>query len=273
MSEPAGSRAATHGGASLGSPRLHLRSCDSTNERARALAIAGAPHGTLVSAHEQTAGRGRQGRGWVAPAGECLLCSLVLRWPGSPQPPPLLPLIAGVAVCEAIGAEALVKWPNDVVFARPQADGECIAGGERAAAGAPTLAKVAGILVEGRPQEGWAVLGVGVNVALRPEGLPAELRARAATLGRRPAAIEPLLGALLAALGARLEDPPARTLAAWRARDALVGREVAWAYPKGARQGRGRAQGVDDEGRLLVRVADGETVALSAGDVHLSSAG
>ena len=61
----------------LGHPRLHLRSTDSTNERARALALAGAPHGTLVTAAEQTAGRGRQGRRWSAPAGSALLMSLL----------------------------------------------------------------------------------------------------------------------------------------------------------------------------------------------------
>ncbi|HUB76084.1 MAG TPA: hypothetical protein VL977_03460, partial [Solirubrobacteraceae bacterium] len=65
--------------APLGRPRLHLRVTDSTNDRARALAIAGAPHGTLVTASEQTAGRGRQGRSWSAPAGSSLLMSLVLR--------------------------------------------------------------------------------------------------------------------------------------------------------------------------------------------------
>ncbi|HEV3093011.1 MAG TPA: biotin--[acetyl-CoA-carboxylase] ligase [Solirubrobacteraceae bacterium] len=252
----------THDAARLGVPRLHLRSCDSTNERARALAMAGAPHGTLVSADEQTAGRGRQGRSWVAPPGECLLCSLVLRWTDSPHPPALLPLIAGVAACEAIGDDALVKWPNDIVFAQPGADDPPAGGGAAA-----KLAKVAGVLVESRPQEGWAVLGVGVNVALRLEDLPAEVRVRAATLGRTKAAIEPLLADLLAALSARLDDPPSRTLEAWRARDALAGREVAWAH------GRGRAEGVDAEGRLLVRGDDGETTALSAGDVHLSSAG
>ena len=73
--------------APLGHPRLHLRRTDSTNERARALALAGAPHGTLVTAAEQTAGRGRQGRRWSAPAGSALLMSMVLR-----EPPALLPL-------------------------------------------------------------------------------------------------------------------------------------------------------------------------------------
>ncbi|MDX6681871.1 MAG: BirA family transcriptional regulator, partial [Solirubrobacteraceae bacterium] len=59
----------------LGTPRLHLRQTDSTNDRARALAMAGAPHGMLVTAREQRAGRGRQGRTWCAPAGRALLAS------------------------------------------------------------------------------------------------------------------------------------------------------------------------------------------------------
>ncbi|HEX3392678.1 MAG TPA: biotin--[acetyl-CoA-carboxylase] ligase [Solirubrobacteraceae bacterium] len=267
MAEPAGSAAADpehrHEGAALGSPRLHLRSCDSTNERARQLALAGAPHGTLVTAGEQTAGRGRQGRSWVAPPGTCLLCSLVLRWPESSHPPALLPLIAGVAVCEAIGAEARVKWPNDVIFEQPRRTENGTEDDDETT----TLAKVAGILVEGRPQEGWAVVGVGVNVAVRLEDLPPDVCSRAATLGRRPAGIEPLLADLLAALSVGLSEQPQQTLAAWRARDALAGRQIAWG------QGRGQAQGVDQEGRLLVLTPDGSTVTLSAGDVHLSAAG
>lgn len=231
----------------LGRPRLHLRSCDSTNERARLLAIAGAPHGTLVSADEQTAGRGRHGRSWVAPPGRCLLCSLVLRWPEYSQPPALLPLMAGVAVSQAIGQGALVKWPNDVVLGED-------------------LRKLAGILVEARTQEGWAVLGIGVNVALDLQDLPAEVRSRAATLGHQPAEIEPLLADLLTALNVCLHEPPDQTLATWRARDALAGREITWGG------GRGQAQGVDDEGRLLVLTPDGSSVTLSAGDVHLSAA-
>lgn len=253
MAESAGSAATdpehSHAPARLGWPRLHLRRTDSTNERARQLAIAGAPHGTLVTADEQTAGRGRHGRGWVATPGTCLLCSLVLRWPDSSHPPALLPLMAGVAVGEAIGQDALLKWPNDVVLGED-------------------LKKLAGILVEARTQEGWAVLGIGVNVALDLQDLPAQVRGRAATLGRKPAAIEPLLADLLAALSAGLSRQPRQTLAAWRARDALAGCQIAW-----GRDRHGQAQGVDDEGRLLVLSPEGSTVTLSAGDVHLSTVG
>src|SRR5581483_5084191 len=146
---------------SIGRPRVHLRVVDSTNALARQLASNGAPHGTLVSAAEQFAGRGRQGRTWTAPAGRAVLCSVILR-----DPPRLLPLGAGVAVAETvdrtIGSRAALKWPNDVLL-----DGR----------------KVAGILVEGRPQEGWAVVGVGLNVAVSGEDLPRELRSTAGGLG------------------------------------------------------------------------------------------
>jgi BirA family biotin operon repressor/biotin-[acetyl-CoA-carboxylase] ligase len=224
----------------LGTPRLHLRETASTNERARELAASGAPHGTLVTAGAQTAGRGRQGRRWSAPAGQALLLSLVLR-----EVPALLPLGAAVSVAAVCGEAAQIKWPNDVLL-----DGR----------------KVAGILVEGRPQEGWAVLGIGVNVAVDVGALPSELHATAGTLGlgedQVPAVLERLLTALEEALTL---DAPA-LLAAWRARDALRGREVTWSGGKGA------AAGVDDEGRLRVALPGGAVVALDAGEVHLGPA-
>jgi BirA family biotin operon repressor/biotin-[acetyl-CoA-carboxylase] ligase len=223
----------------LGRPRLHLRETGSTTDRARELAAAGAPHGTLVTAAAQSAGRGRQGRQWSAPAGAALLMSLVLR-----DAHPLLPLAAAVAVAQTVGDEARIKWPNDVLL-----------GGR----------KVAGILAEGRPQEGWAVLGIGVNVAIRVEDLPAELHATAATLGRDPADVEPFLADLLAALERTLALAPAEVLDAWRARDALAGREISWSG------GRGTAAGIDGEGRLVVELADGGRTALDAGEVHLGA--
>lgn len=233
--------------ARLGVPRLHLRRTDSTNDRARELALIGAPHGTLVTAGEQLAGRGRQGRTWIAPAGRALLASLVLR-----DVPALLTLASAVAVADVVGATAsasgakpqpAIKWPNDVLL-----DGR----------------KVAGILAEGRPQEGWAVLGIGINVALREDDLPAQLRARSAGLGLEPAAIEPTLAALLDALELRLAQGPRAILTAYRARDALLRREVRWHH------GSGIARGIDDDGRLLVDLTGGGgRVALDAGEVHL----
>ncbi len=261
--------------AGLGHPHIHLRRTDSTNERARQLAIAGAPHGTTVTAEEQSAGRGRQGRSWLAPPGSALLCSLVLR-----DPPPLLSLIAGLAVCDVVGDDARLKWPNDVVLERPYPKEQAPAQGSDETL--PTLAKLAGILVEGRPQESWGVLGIGVNVAVRLEELPAEVRADAASLQRPRSAIAPLLADLLGALARRLAEPIDATLEAWRTRDALYGRNIAWhaqgpqspdAHGAKCPGERGQAEGVDDKGQLLVHREDGTTAALSAGEVHLESVG
>lgn len=226
------------GGRRLGNPRAHFRLTDSTNARAREFAGRGAPDGTVVTASSQSAGRGRQGRTWTAPAGRALLCSIVVR-----EPRRLLPLATGVAVAEVAGPDAAIKWPNDVLV-----DGR----------------KVAGILVEARMQEGWAVAGIGVNVALRAADFPADLRDRAGTLGLEPSAIEPTLDALLRALERWLEADADMVLDAVRARDALLGREVRW----GGQTGTGA--GIDGDGRLVVRTDSGE-VALDAGEVHLSA--
>jgi BirA family biotin operon repressor/biotin-[acetyl-CoA-carboxylase] ligase len=221
----------------LGTPRLHLRATTSTNDRARALAAAGAPHGTLVTAASQSAGRGRQGRTWSAPPGRALLMSLVLRAPDR-----MLPLAAAVAVAEAAGPEAAIKWPNDVLL-----DGR----------------KLAGILAEARPQDGWAVLGIGMNVAVRIDDLPEELRTTAATLGLEPRCVDVVLARVLASLERALALDRPELLDAWRARDALLGREVAWAG------GSGVAAGIDGDGRLIVELAGGGRTALESGEVHL----
>ena len=221
----------------LGTPHLHLRDTDSTNDRARALATAGAPHGTLITAARQSAGRGRQGRTWSAPPGRALLASLVLH-----HPPPLLPLLAAVAVAEVAGRAAQIKWPNDVLLDR---------------------AKVAGILVEGRPQQGWAVLGIGLNVAVRMSDLPPQLRDRAASLGLEPSALPTVLAELISGLERWLSAPAPSVLDAWRSRDALLGQTVSWA------QGQGVAAGIDGNGRLVIERAAGGRETLDAGEVHL----
>jgi BirA family biotin operon repressor/biotin-[acetyl-CoA-carboxylase] ligase len=220
----------------IGLPRVHHRLTDSTNERAKQLAAAGAPHGTLVTAHEQTAGRGRQGRVWTAPPRSAVLMSVVLR-----ELDERLPLTAAVAVCDALPAGAAIKWPNDVWI-----------GGR----------KVAGILVEGRPQDGWAVVGIGVNVTT-PD-FPPELAETATSL--RLAGIqddpESVLASVLRSLDEWLGAPPARVLDAWRERDALKGQRVRWSG------GEGVADGIDDSGALVVETPDGP-VTLDAGEVHL----
>jgi BirA family transcriptional regulator, biotin operon repressor / biotin---[acetyl-CoA-carboxylase] ligase len=217
----------------IGSPRVHHRLTDSTNERARALAALGAPHGTLVTADEQTAGRGRQGREWTAPPRSAVLMSLVLR-----ELEETLPLAAAVAVCEALAPlECSIKWPNDVWLNRE---------------------KLAGILAEGRPAEGWAVLGIGLNVSSHPPDLPAtSLRAHG-----DERSVDDVLRLLLPELERWLAAPTPEVLAAWRSRDALLGETVRW------QNGSGKGAGIDEDGALLVDT-DAGRVALNAGEVHL----
>ena len=230
----------------IGSPHVHHRVTDSTNEQAKRLAAAGAPHGTLITAGEQTAGRGRQGRQWVAPPGRALLMSVVLQ---VDDRTPLVPLATAVAVCHAFPQADGIKWPNDIWV-----------GGR----------KVAGILIEGRPQDGWAVLGIGLNVATEREEFPEDLRDTATSLratGSDLATPREALGVLLPVLEAWLEAPADAVLNEWRERDALRGQRVTWSG------GEGVAAGIDDDGSLLVETDDGGVQSLHAGEVHLGRVG
>lgn len=251
----------------FGNPHRHFRSTDSTNTRARELAAAGAPHGTIVTAAEQTAGRGRQGRTWTAPPNKALLYSAVIR--PLEERHMMLPLAVPLAVCEAAeqlnpNLECKVKWPNDI-----HVEGR----------------KLAGVLIEARPQDGWAVIGIGLNISISEDEFPPELKARAVSLfdpddldrERGSAGPSPLLSAgpplsvpatATEVLSRRLvhwtEAEPAEVLSAWRERDALKGREVAWDG------GSGVADGVDDRGYLVVITPDGDRIAVGAGEVHLT---
>ena len=150
-----------------------------------------------------------------------------------------------LAVCETAenlaNVECGVKWPNDV-WVRGR--------------------KLAGILIEGRPEEDWAVIGVGLNVDVPAEAFPDELRDNAISLeGVR---VQEALAALNGSLPSWIDAPPERVLAEFRRRDQLAGRRISWDG------GAGTAMGVDDSGHLLVRTGEGETATLGAGEVHLA---
>jgi BirA family transcriptional regulator, biotin operon repressor / biotin---[acetyl-CoA-carboxylase] ligase len=235
--------------AEFGRTHVHLRSTDSTNERARELAEAGAPSGTVVTADEQSAGRGRHGRVWSAPAGAALLYSAVLR--PLDERHALLPLAVALAVCDAIESVAplscRVKWPNDVWI------------GE---------SKVAGVLIEARPPD-WAVIGVGVNVAIADDEFASDLRWRATSVGHG-VDVGDVRRALDEALGARAEEPEEETLSAFGERDALLGREVRWVGAGSDHgDGSGVARGIDERGNLLVETTGGNRMALGSGEVSL----
>ncbi len=250
----------------FGTPHRHYHVTDSTNTRARELAEAGAPGGTVVTAREQTAGRGRQGRVWTAPEGKALLYSAILR--PLDERHLLLPLSVPLAVCAAgeelrPDIECQVKWPNDVWL---------------------EARKLSGILIEARPQDGWAVIGVGLNLSIAPEEFPADLRQPAVSLFAPPATgtrgesrrslpavappgLPPSPSTAAEVLNRHLDRwvwaDQGEILTEWRRRDGLLGREISW------EDGSGIADGIDDRGNLVVAVDGGSRVSLGAGEVQL----
>jgi BirA family biotin operon repressor/biotin-[acetyl-CoA-carboxylase] ligase len=234
----------------FGHPRRHYRLTSSTNDRARELAEAGAASGTVVTAAEQSSGRGRSGRRWSAPAGTALLMSAILR-PLSARHA-LLPLAVPLALCEAIEALAPVrcevKWPNDVWIR------------ER---------KVAGVLIEARPPQ-WAVIGIGVNVAVADDGFPVDLRWPATSIGHG-VDVEDVLREFCGLLEKWVEAPTIDVVDAFTGRDALRGRRLRWDRAGGDDSaGAGTGAGIDERGNLLVDADSGGRLALGAGEVQLA---
>jgi BirA family transcriptional regulator, biotin operon repressor / biotin---[acetyl-CoA-carboxylase] ligase len=236
---------------SFGWPHRHYRVTDSTNERARELVEAGAPGGAVVTAREQTAGRGRQGRVWTAPEGKALLYSAILR--PLDERHLLLPLSVPLAVCAAAeelrsGIECQVKWPNDVWLEEH---------------------KLSGILIEAKPQDGWAVIGVGLNLTIQPDEFPDDLRQPAISLfgdggggqGTPLTVAEALSRHLDHWVYADHDD----VLEEWRRRDGLRGREISWDDGESS----GIADGIDDRGNLVVVLDGGRRVSLGAGEVQI----
>ncbi len=204
----------------------------STNDEVAARARAGAPEGVVVVADHQTGGRGRRNRTWESPPGSSLLVSVLLR-PPSPQ---VAVVAAGLAALDAVGREASLKWPNDLVV-----DGR---------------GKLAGILAEAVGDGGAVVVGIGLNVDWGETPLPPGGTSLGPGTDRAP-----LLVAYLVALEIRCRMAPADLMAAYRSVCSTIGRRVRVALP-GGETFEGRAEAVDDDGRLVV---DGRPVA--AGDV------
>ncbi|GIV78771.1 MAG: biotin--[acetyl-CoA-carboxylase] ligase [Litorilinea sp.] len=229
--------------------------------------------GTLVVTDEQTAGRGRGERRWETPPGTALLVSVILKEAHLRLPPAQLPMVAGLAVLEAIAgldprlaSQVWLKWPNDVLL-----------GAEGAQAG-----KVAGILIETAFQQGelhYAVLGMGINVnqarhelppVAPPTPEPASIRL---ALGRVVDRTDLLIG-LCQVLAARLMDEPAAVFQAWQERLVTLGQTVG-VYTRGLDQEPtlvGQAVGVTPQGELVVMDRTGQRHTFSAGDVSIRRA-
>lgn len=233
-----------------------LPECDSTNAWAKKLALSGAPDGTVVLADRQTAGRGRRGHSFYSPPGGLYL-SVVLRPQLPAQKCTFLTLAAAVAVCRAVneicGLTPRIKWVNDVFL-----DGKKICG----------ILTEASADLEGGSLE-YAVVGIGVNIWLRREELPEELRDTVGALYDAPAegTVRCRLAACIIQHLCALAHDPAATLAEYRAHSFLPGREIM--VLTGPRTGPAKALSITEEGHLLVEFPDHTTLALTAGEVSV----
>ena len=238
-------------------PVVRFDEIDSTNEEARRRAIAGDTGPAWLVARRQSAGRGRLGRQWDSPEGN-LFATALLSYPGSPAQAALASFAAGLAVIDAariVGAETValrLKWPNDVL-----ADG----------------AKLSGILIETGSAGGalWMAAGFGVNVKTAPD-VPGRATACLADLpGASGVTSDRFLGALDIAFRAQLSRlvtegfQPIR--ADWLAKAAYLGQRVT--VPHGAERVEGIMKDLDDDGALVIELADGALTHVRAGEISI----
>ena len=246
---------------------LHvLEEVASTNTQAAALVQDGAPHGTVVVAESQTAGRGRLGRHWHSPSGKNLYCSVLLRTMPAREQQPLwlswIPLTAALAVSRAVQVVAnlkpSVKWPNDILI------------GNR---------KLGGVLCESSgvgTAHVTVIVGIGLNVNIRQDEFPDELREIATSVAiesQRPCDRTALLAALLAELETRCESFLAGNhgdiLEEYMLRCSTIGRRVRIELAHGE-QMEGTAGSIRPDGALRIIRDDHTAVDIRAGDViHL----
>jgi BirA family biotin operon repressor/biotin-[acetyl-CoA-carboxylase] ligase len=245
----------------LGQTIHGFRQLQSTNDLASDLAAHGADEGTIVTADQQTRGRGRHGRGWHSPPETGIYVSIVLRPEVPPEKAPGLSLVAALALTEAIkplvGDSVRIKWPNDVLIA------------ERKTAGILTE------LVSHRNVVSYVIVGVGVNVNQQAGDFPEELRDRATSI-RRVTRKKQSRVELLCRFLERFEKEyrrfvrhglkPARK--ALRSYSTLIGRQVR--LSDGRRTIEAEAVDIDAEGRLVIR-RDGKETAVYAGEVTVLS--
>lgn len=232
----------------------------STNDEAKRMALDGAPHGTVVIADRQTGGRGRLGRSFHSPGGTGIYLSVILRPECKISELMHLTCAAAVAASGAVfastGVQPRIKWTNDLIFGSK---------------------KLAGILTEPfvgyNGQVPFAIVGIGINCNQRIGEFPPELGEMACSLSMITG--KPIDRSLLAAnlireleaMSRLLLSDKARIMDSYRGLCATIGQEVSVHSFDQVRHG--RALGIDDNGALLVRFADGHTEAVSAGEVSV----
>ena len=240
---------------------LYYPELDSTNRLAREMALGGAEPGTVIRAGRQSAGRGQYERGFSSPAGG-LYFSLLLRPPVPAREAAMTTLAAGLgcrdALRELCGLAAMLKWPNDLYAA------------DR---------KIAGILCEymSGPElaEPVVIVGAGINVNSRVADFPVELHDILSTV-RELTGAEHDMEAVLAACAegierraAQLAQDRARFLADWREADYLAGRPLRHLL-KDEELARGTGLGIDEAGRYLLRLENGEVREILGGRLRIA---
>jgi len=246
------------GSKTIGKKVLPYAEAASTNTLAMDLAREGAVDGTVVIAETQAGGKGRLGRTWISPRGN-LYISVILR-PAVPiSKAPLITLMGAVAVASGIrnhcGVQAGIKWPNDILLSGK---------------------KVSGLLTEMSAEPDrirHIVLGIGVNVNMDSKALPPDVRKISTTLAAatgthvdRTVFLRTLLGELDHWYHRFLHND-AEVLAAWKELNVTLGHRVA--VSGGGAKLEGLARGVDDEGRLILKLDDGTLRQVAAGDVTI----
>lgn len=243
--------------AEIGQKIIHYFRTDSTNNTALALDEHEGPHGTVVIAEEQTAGRGRLGRDWYSEKSSGIYTSIVLRPPLSPATAPILTLLAGVAVHHAVtsatGLKADIRWPNDVLLNRK---------------------KVCGILTEMKAEVDRlhiVVLGIGINVnhSSMPEEL-AEIATSLALEGGRHYSRLQVLAELLRSVERYyhmlLKEGRAAIVREWSASSSYA-EEKRVKVKDGGNEYTGVTVGLDESGALRIRLGDGQLQLLVAGEI------
>ena len=239
---------------------LWFNSIDSTNTRARELARQGAPHGTVLVADHQSAGRGRRGRSFHSPAGSGIYMSVILRPNCAPQQIMHLTCAAAVAMCDAVEAAAGfrpgIKWTNDLVC------------GTR---------KIAGVLTElgfdARGNVDFAVIGIGINCCQKASDFPEDIRNIAGSLASvsghpidRAAVAAAMVDALYR-MNEELLTGKAHILDRYRRDCITLGKEIS--LVRGDEIRHGTALDIDEDGALIVRFPDGTSQAVNSGEVSV----
>lgn len=249
-----------------GQPFLFQERTNSTNDEALQAARRGAPSGSVFFAEHQTQGRGRQGKTWLSEPGQSLLFSVLLRPDQAIAHYPTITLAAGLGVRAALAKHLpqstsllKLKWPNDIVVqpgASPERDGD---------QGTHFGLKIAGILCEGQltgSRLQAVVLGVGLNVLnlSLPEGLETQatslVRLGASTQVNRETLLVDILDAMHARIAPGFSPATSKLLGEFRCHDALSDTEVCVTSGQDQRL-YGIAQGVDEQGLLLLKTTDG----------------